>query len=222
MRQQQGGIFDAAATDKVEWRVGSIDEANELLATEHYLGPIAGGRLIHVGVLDGFVVAAQVWRLPTSRRLPSDGSWLELSRWCLTPEAGENAGSRQHSSVLREIKQLGGVRVLVSYSDPSAGHTGSLYRACSWEWAPGWHRLRPPPTGNGQWTSGVTQAVKDRWVFRLRRRDIDSAVLAVNDAGAIRHWLRSGPSEVELRLARRSPAADLAAAAAEYEALVAC
>lgn len=59
------------------------------------------------------------------------------------------------------------VTTIVSYSDPSAGHDGALYRACNWLWAPTWQRLRPPPTGNGNWGSGA-QAVKDRWVFLLR------------------------------------------------------
>ena len=43
--------------------------------------------------------------------------------------------------LLRDV----GVSTVVSYSDPSAGHTGSLYRACNWIWAPTWLRLRPPP-----------------------------------------------------------------------------
>jgi hypothetical protein len=61
------------------------------------------------------------------------------------------------------------VTTLVSYSDPSRGHTGALYRACNWEWWPTWHRLSPPPTGNGRWTadSGI-ESVKDRWVFPVR------------------------------------------------------
>ena len=52
------------------------------------------GRL-HGGLpVDDVMVACQVWRWPTARMLPSDGSWLELSRWCLTADAGRNAGSR--------------------------------------------------------------------------------------------------------------------------------
>jgi hypothetical protein len=165
--------------------VGTADEANSLLAREHYLGPLDRGHIVIVGLLDGETVAAQIWTLPTSRRLPSDGSWLELARWCLTPRAGKNAGSRMHKWVVRWLRQAApSVTTLVSYSDPSVGHTGSLYRACNWHWAPTWHRLRPPPSANGDWGSG-RQAVKDRWVFEIkpdeRRRDL----LCVRDrAGA--------------------------------------
>ena len=62
-----------------------------------------------------------------------------------------------------------------------AGHTGALYRACNWLWAPTWHRLRPPPTGNGAWTAEAGQSVKDRWVFPLAPDDDRAQVLAVKD-----------------------------------------
>lgn len=177
----------------VVWRLGTLAEANALLRTSHYLGPMrSGGRLIVVGDLDGEIVAAQVWRLPTTRRLPCDGTWLELSRWCLTPAAGENAGSRSHKHAARLMRPLG-VRTLVSYSDPSHGHTGALYRSCNWRWAPTWLRLRPPPTGNGNWGQVETrQSVKDRWVFHVTKADPARASLPTDDKAAVRWWLRNG------------------------------
>lgn len=218
-------FIDGLNIEDIEWRVapvqvgsmsvreGTAAELNPLLAREHYLGPLKSGRLILVGVVDGEVVAGQVWRRPTSRRLPSDGSWLELSRWCLTPAAGENAGSRFHSAAVRYLRaNEPEVTTLVSYSDPSAGHTGALYRACNWDWAPVWHRLRPPPSGQGTWGGGPVQAVKDRWIFSLKRDPRRGEIVAVRDAAAIRFWAaRATPQEIKLAL--RSPAPDLAAAA---------
>ena len=169
--------YEPAAPDRygIVWRTATTVDVNGLLSAHHYLGPVANGRLIHAGFLDGRPVAVQVWRLPAARHLPNDGTWLELARWCLTADAGPNAGSRQHRHVLRDIRsKLPGVTTLVSYSDPSVGHTGSLYKACNWSWRPTWHRLRPPPTGNGSWDGVVTQSVKDRWVFAVAddgRRD---------------------------------------------------
>lgn len=153
--------------------LGSLDEANSLLGWAHYLGPVTNGgaKLVIVQRLDRRIVGCQVWRHPTARWLPSDGTWLELSRWCLTNEGGKNAGSRMHRFAVRTIRaQFATAETLVSYSDPSAGHTGALYRSCNWLWAPTWHRLSPPPTGNGSWGAGVYQHVKDRWVFALRGR----------------------------------------------------
>lgn len=190
--------------DDVLWRIGEAWEANELLAKYHYLGPLrSGGKLIVVGSRCGEPVAAMIWKHPTSRRLPAFGTWLELSRWCLTSEAGENAGSRMHRWSTRLIRQhLPSVTTLVSYSDPSHGHTGALYRACNWQWAPTWHRLRTPPTGNGNWGTG-TQAVKDRWVFCLAPDPVRDDVLAVDDAAAVRHW-KENASEAERRWAANS------------------
>lgn len=192
--------------DTLQWRTGSLVEANELLAREHYLGPLTAGgaKLVVVGELDGQPVACQVWRRPTSRRLPKDGTWLELSRWCLTPAAGANAGSRCHRAALPLLRELGALTV-VSYSDPSAGHTGALYRACNWLWAPTWQRLRPPPSGQGKWSAGgQPQAVKDRWVFHVSKRDAARAALPTDDLAAVRFWLRTG-TPAERRWALQSP-----------------
>jgi hypothetical protein len=145
------------------------------LAANHYLGPASRG----VGWSDEYGVL--VLAKPTSRRLPQDGTWLELSRWCLigTP----NGGSRQWRRVRRWLRAaMPEVTTIVSYSDPGQGHTGALYKACGWVWAPTWHRLRPPPTGNGAWREGAAQTVKDRWVCPLRRDERRAGLLAVQDA----------------------------------------
>ncbi len=117
---------------------------------------------------------------PTSRRLPQDGTWLELVRWCLAGE--RNGGSRQWARVSRALRaEVQQVTTVISYSDPSAGHTGALYKACNWTWAPTWHRLRPPPSGNGSWKAGKQQSVKDRWVFSLHKDARRDALLSVKD-----------------------------------------
>lgn len=148
----------------------TADEVNYLLASHHYLGP-ARSCALAFGLLRGHeLVAGMLWDWPTARWLPPDGTWLELTRWVLTPAAGRNAGSRMFALVRRQLlaESTGGITTLVSYSDRSRGHTGALYRACGWEWAPTWHRLKPPPTGGGDWGDGRRREPKDRWVFRLR------------------------------------------------------
>lgn len=203
---------------RIEWSLGELGEANALLREHHYLGPQRRALVVVLGRDDaGAVVAAQVWGKPTSRRLPSDGSWLELSRWCLTPGAGDYAGSRMHAASTRLLRlerswnrATGAVAytTLVSYSDPSHGHTGALYRSCNWRWCPTWLRLRPPPTGNGAWSGSDVKAVKDRWIFPLSHDARRADLLRVNDRGAIRAW-RAGADEQALRLAARSLAPDL-------------
>lgn len=149
-----------------------VRACNAFLAERHYLGE-ANARF---GWWDEFGV--MLFMSPRSRRLPND--WLELVRWCLigTP----NGGSQQWARFVRAARPaLPAVTTIVSYSDPSQGHTGALYRACNWQWAPTWLRLRTPPTGNGAWKSGGSQEAKDRWVYPLRPDDRRRAALAVND-----------------------------------------
>lgn len=144
-----------------------------VLARQHYLGPAKRG----FAWADKYGV--MVLSAPTSRHLPHD-RWLELTRWCLFGEP--NAGSRQWKKVARWLKQnRPEITTVVSYSDPSVGHTGALYRACNWLWAPTWQRLRPPPTGNGSWVDGKMESVKDRWVFPLRKDPDRQEILRVKD-----------------------------------------
>ena len=162
------------------------------LDAHHYLGRARRG----VAWSDdlGVLVLAS----PTSRHLPTD--WLELSRWCLIGE--RNGGSRQWARVARWLREeRPDVTTVVSYSDPSVGHTGALYRACNWIWAPTWQRLRPPPTGGGSWDGKTIQAPKDRWVFPLQPDPRRAGVLAVNDPSLVR---RGCPQYVEPKRFRRA------------------
>ena len=161
-------------------------DVEPFLRENHYLGPTTRGFAWsdEYGVL---VLAS-----PTSRHLPSD--WLELTRWCLTGE--KNAGSKQWAKVSRYLRAEHSATTVVSYSDPSVGHTGALYRACNWIWAPTWQRLRPPPSQGGSWDGETIQAVKDRWVFPLRRDPRRATILRVNDESLQR---RGCPSYQEPR-----------------------
>ena len=152
-----------------------------ILDARHYLGAATRGFALE----DEFGI--MVFANPNSRRLPQH-RWIELTRWCLFGE--KNAGSRQWKRATAWVRtNMPTVTTVISYSDPSVGHTGSLYRACNWIWAPTWHRLRTPPSGNGSWDGGVTQqAAKDRWAFPLQVDIERTAILAVNDVACVRKF----------------------------------
>ena len=155
-----------------------IRRVNEALAARHYLGATKRG----IAWQDEFGI--MVWAAPTSRRLPHD-RWLELVRWCLRGQ--KNDGSQQFKRFRRWLRKARpDVTTLVSYSDPSVGHTGALYKACGWTWAPTWHRLFPPPSGNGDWGSGA-QAVKDRWIYALKPDAQRAELLRVKDGRVTTH-----------------------------------
>lgn len=150
-----------------------LESPSELLSEHHYLGDLTRG--VAYSDADGVIVFAN----PTSRRLPV--TWLEVSRWCILRDRGKNAGSSQWSRAWRwAASRWPDATTVVSYSDPGVGHTGALYRACNWLWAPTWHRLRPPPSGNGT-RSGKKQGTKDRWVFLLRPDHQRQEVLRLRD-----------------------------------------
>lgn len=156
-----------------------VTDVAYVLDQRHYLGAARRG----FAWSDEFGV--MVLANPTSRRIPSD--WLELTRWCLTGTA--NGGSRQWSRAAAWLRaNRPDVTTVISYSDPSVGHTGALYRACNWLWAPTWMRLRPPPSAGGSWDGETREAVKDRWVFPLQPDPRRQSALAVQDTACRRRF----------------------------------
>ena len=143
---------------------------NQVLARYHYLGPINRGRVYRD------VRGVMVFANPSSRRLPQ-GRWVELVRWCIVSGRGSEQWKDARQWLLMEFPEA---TTVVSYSDPAAGHTGALYRACGWLWAPTWHRLREPPSGNGNRGTG-RQGAKDRWIAVLRKDDERERLLRLED-----------------------------------------
>ncbi len=57
---------------------------------------------------------------------------LVLTRLWLSDELGKNAESRVIGICLRAIRRFTQVKFLVSYADPSQGHSGTIYQATGW------------------------------------------------------------------------------------------
>lgn len=155
--------------------IAPVSAVNALLTEHHYLGPTKTA-LFCWQDRHGCMVFAR----PRSRRLPN--GWLELVRWCIV----DGSGSQQWAGFTEWARRNRPETTIVSYSDPSRGHTGALYRACNWLWAPTWLRLRPPPTANGCWGSDKVQTTKDRWIFPLRPDAERAGLLTLNDEALLR------------------------------------
>jgi hypothetical protein len=105
------------------------------MVRRHYLGKwpgvcVATLALRHCGVPVGVVVFALPPR-ETSKRY--GGETWELARlWIddLVPSNGETYLIAQAARYVRRVHP--GVAFLVSYADPSAGHSGLIYRAAGW------------------------------------------------------------------------------------------
>ena len=195
MKLPQAALFDDGSTGIKAVPIGHVAG---VLAKHHYLGPATRGFALvdAAGVL--------TFANPTSRNLPQ-WTWLDLTRWCIVSRE-PNAGSRQWAGVHRWLlNNRPEVTTIVSYSDPSAGHTGALYRACNWLWAPTWSRLRPPPSGGGTWDGVTMQSVKDRWVFPLRPDPERASVLSMKDDAVTRRAPWAEYREPQFRRGRFVP-----------------
>ena len=167
------GDGGSSPTPRLHFTTATPQEVNPLLAAEHYLGAVRSARVCFAGWVDDEMVAVQVWRWPTARMLPADGSVFELSRWCLTPDAGQNSGSRMMAWAVRWIRRnYPAVERLISYSDPTR-HSGGIYRACGWSESLTHHGERFKangvgyPSGHGSWDGKTREAPKIRWEKRL-------------------------------------------------------
>lgn len=102
----------------------SVRETYQLLSDRHYLGPTKAA-----GFAWGDEFGRIVFAAPRARGVPH--RWLEVVRWCLLGTA--NGGSQQWARAVRMLRrQRPDCTTVVSYSDPSQGHDGALYRACNW------------------------------------------------------------------------------------------
>lgn len=162
---------------RLHYETATASEVAPLLAAHHYLGPTKTARVAFAAwTPDNVMAACQVWRWPTARMLPNDGTWLELSRWCITPACPPNTGSSMMGWARRWIRRnMPTVHTLVSYSDASKGHNGGLYRASGWVHSPTHHtdRLHANgvgyPSGHGTWDGVTIQHPKDRWTTTIRQ-----------------------------------------------------
>ncbi len=162
----------ARPVNQVVIETGTV--CNPVLEQFHYLGPLRTARLWLAVFNKDEITQCQAWKWPTGRMLPSDGTLLELARWCITPSAEANAGSWFMARAVRLIRRTcPDVKRLISYSE-LGHHSGGLYRACNWDEWPTHHadRWRATdgegyPSGHGSWDGLTVQTPKLRWKYDL-------------------------------------------------------
>jgi len=62
------------------------------------------------------------------------GSVATVARVWLADEVPKNAESRVLGVVARLLRRSSGIRALMSYADPAAGHVGTIYMASGWRY----------------------------------------------------------------------------------------
>ena len=129
-----GCLFDSVWRKSCTVEKISRIEAGEMIKS-HYLKKWPGVTVLVLGLKrDGELLGVIVYALPpreTSKRYC--GHTWELARLWLKDAVPKNAETFFIAKSVKWIKSFNkNVDVLVSYADPSAGHSGTIYRASNW------------------------------------------------------------------------------------------
>ena len=131
----EGYVFDAALRARCSIQSISRREADDMIR-QHYLRKWPGVCVLSLGLfIDREPCGVMVFALPpreTSRRYGKP-TW-ELARLWVRDEMPTNTETYFIGRAIRLIKKTRkDVQMLVSYADPSASHTGVIYRASNWK-----------------------------------------------------------------------------------------
>jgi hypothetical protein len=112
--------------------------AKQVFVRHHYLHSAAGATILCFGVFvhERLLGAMSFGRGPAQAyRLVRGASTRDsatLSRVWLSDSLPRNSESRVVAIALRQLKRHTSLKFVVTYADPAAGHTGTIYRAGNW------------------------------------------------------------------------------------------
>ena len=133
-----GGASPTPALHSLTVRPISHRAAKGLLVRNHYLHTMPGGTKLAFGVFSGdrLMGAVTLGVGPfNAHRLVSGaahGDCICLTRLWLDDGLPKNSESRVLAVVLRSLARHTSVKFVVSYSEPAAGHVGTIYQAGGW------------------------------------------------------------------------------------------
>jgi len=130
-----GACFDRKWRERCCAVPCSVRDIDDMLRS-HYLGKRPGVVVLAMMMFcDALAVGCITYSLPpreTSKRYGGRVVW-EMSRLWVAPEIPTNAESWLIARSVQHIKSNHRhVALLVTYADPSAGHTGTIYKASNW------------------------------------------------------------------------------------------
>ena len=113
--------------------------ANSLLDYYHYLGSAPKNDKYFYGLFyQGFLVGCCSFGIGANKHLSNSmgGKTLQLTRLFTLDWLPKNSLSFFLSKAVKMLHQTdSSIRHLVSFADPSVGHTGAIYKACNWKFA---------------------------------------------------------------------------------------
>jgi hypothetical protein len=160
--------------------------ARTLCQKYHYLKSYPGGSMLNLGIFTGdrLLGVAVLGAGPANAyRLFSGASREEvicLTRFWLDDRLEPRSESRVLGVIIRSLrKNLPGVKVLLAYSDPAAGHTGVIYRAAGFIFL-GESTKTPMyllPDGKTHHSRSLGQVYGSRSVHYLRQQGLSIEVI---------------------------------------------
>jgi hypothetical protein len=152
----------------MNFRRAQPSEARAIVAwikERHYLRTTPPGYVAVLEFIEGRDrIGAMMLGRPSARSLDADRV-LELTRMYFVDAAPKNTESHGLAIMRKFVRTwLPGIRLLIAYSDPAAGHAGTVYEADGW--AP--YGMTTHKTGDG-WRSRPNRAAdpvtpKQRWL----------------------------------------------------------
>ena len=132
------GSIPRAALQDIKVGPITVSAAKDLVMRHHYLHSFPGGTSLAFGTfLDSRLLGVVTLGVgPYNARSLVEGALasdcLTLTRLWLSDELPQNSESRILGIVLRNLRKHTLIKFVLSYADPSKGHTGTIYKATGW------------------------------------------------------------------------------------------
>jgi hypothetical protein len=137
-QDERRGSIPTAALHNLRLIPISRGDAKSLIVRNHYSHSLPGGTKMSFGViLNGRLLGALTFGVGPylGYKLVNEASSddvVTLTRLWLSDELPRNSESKVLGIALRSIKKETNLKFVLAYSDPAAGHLGTIYQATGW------------------------------------------------------------------------------------------
>jgi len=136
--EERAGSNPSSALHAIQLLPISQAEAKSLLLQNHYLHSLPGGTKLSLGIfLNARLLGALTFGVGpylgykiVNGACPDD--MVTLTRLWLSDKLPSNSESKVLGIALRSLKRDTSLKFILAYSDPSAGHLGTIYQASNW------------------------------------------------------------------------------------------
>jgi len=139
--EARAGSNPSSALHAIQLIPISHTEVRNLIIPNHYLHSLPGGTKLSLGIfLNTRLLGALTFGVGPylGYKIVNDANpddVVTLTRLWLSDELPSNSESKVLGIALRSLKRDTSLKFVLAYSDPSAGHLGTIYQATNWLYA---------------------------------------------------------------------------------------